>query len=40
MRFLAEVMAWLAVSAALFALLWLALTAASCASDAALSLIA
>ena len=35
-----EAMAWLAVSAALFALLWLALTAASCASDAALSLMA
>lgn len=40
MRLLAKVMAWLVVSAALFALLWLALTAASCASDAALSLIA
>ena len=38
MRFLAEAMAWLLVSAALFALLWLVLTAASCASDAALSL--
>lgn len=40
MRFLTEVMAWLAISAALFTLLWLALTAAGCASDAALSLIA